>query len=110
MKLSIIIPVLNEAPAIVQMLSGLQPIRRRGHEVIVADGGSDDQSLLIATPFCDKVTQCLRGRSRQLNAGADLSTGEILLFLHADTFLPNDADRLIIEGMNDSIDYGAVSM
>jgi rSAM/selenodomain-associated transferase 2 len=101
MKLSIVIPVLNEALVIAQILRSLQPIRRRGHEVIVVDGGSDDQSLMIATPFSDKVTQSLRGRSRQMNAGAELSTGAILLFLHADTFLPNNADRLIIEGMND---------
>ena len=100
MKLSIIIPVSNEVPVIVQTLSSLQPIRRRGHEVIVVDGGSDDKSFLIAAPFSDKVTQSLRGRSRQMNAGAELSTGEILLFLHADTFLPNNADQLIIEGMN----------
>ena len=101
MNLSIIIPVLNEAPIIGQILSSLQPFRRKGHEVIVIDGGSDDQSLSTATPLSDRVAQSLRGRSRQMNAGADLSTGEILLFLHTDTFLPNDADRLIIEGMND---------
>src|SRR4030042_5561596 len=100
MRLSSIIPVLNEATVIVQTLSSLQSIRRRGHEVIVVDGGSDDQSSSIATPFSDKVIHGLRGRSRQMNAGAESSTGEILLFLPVDTFLPNDADRLIIEGMN----------
>jgi len=100
MRLSIIIPVLNEATVIVQTLSSLQSIRRRGHEVIVVDGGSDDQSSSIAIPFSDKVIHGLRGRSRQMNAGAESSTGEILLFLHVDTLLPNDADRLIIEGMN----------
>ena len=101
MKLSIIIPVLNEAPMIVQTLRCLQLFRRRGHEVIVVDGGSDDQSPLMATPFSDKVIQGLRGRSRQMNTGAESSTAEILLFLHVDTFLPHDADQLIIKGMND---------
>jgi len=101
MNLSIIIPVLNEAPIIGQILSSLQPFRRKGHEVIVIDGGSDDQSLPTATPLSDRVARSLRGRSRQMNAGAVLSTGDILLFLHADCLLPDNADQLIIEGMND---------
>ncbi len=99
MKLSIIIPVLNEAPIIVHTLSSLQPLRHKGHEVIVVDGGSDDDSRLLSKPLADKVIQTLRGRSRQMNTGATLARGDILLFLHADTFLPDHADRLIVEGM-----------
>jgi rSAM/selenodomain-associated transferase 2 len=100
MKLSIIIPVLNEASVIVQTLSFLQPLRQKGHEVIVVDGGSNDDSMFLSKPLTDKVIQTLRGRSRQMNAGANSARGNIFLFLHADTFLPDHADRLIIEGMN----------
>jgi rSAM/selenodomain-associated transferase 2 len=99
MKLSIIMPVLNEAPAIVQTLLALQPLREAGHEVIVVDSGSRDDTITVAKPYADKITQSPRGRSRQMNAGAKLASGEILLFLHGDTFLPGRADRLIIEGM-----------
>lgn len=101
MKISIIIPMLNEAPGILRILSSLQPLRRKGHEVIVVDGGSDDQSFSMATPLSDKVIRSPRGRSRQMNTGATLSTGDILLFLHADCFLPDHADRLIVDGVND---------
>jgi rSAM/selenodomain-associated transferase 2 len=100
MKLSIIIPVLNEASVIVRALSSLQPLRQKGHEVIVVDGGSEDDSMLLSKPLADKVIQTLRGRSRQMNAGAKSARGDIFLFLHADTFLPDHADRLIIEEMN----------
>ncbi len=100
MKLSIILPTLNEAPVIVQTLTALQPLREAGHEVIVVDGGSDDDTITLSRPYADKIIQGPRGRSRQMNAGAKLASGEILLFLHADTFLPRRADRLIIEGMN----------
>ena len=78
----------------------LQPLRQKGHEVIVVDGGSDDDTMFLSKPLADKVIQSPRGRSRQMNTGATLARGDILLFLHADTFLPNHADRLIIEGMN----------
>jgi len=100
MKISIIIPVLNEASVIVQTLSPLQPLRQKGHEVIVVDGGSDDDTMFLSKPLADEVIQSPRGRSRQMNTGATLARGDILLFLHADTFLPDHADRLIIEGMN----------
>ncbi|MGB9629997.1 MAG: TIGR04283 family arsenosugar biosynthesis glycosyltransferase [Thermodesulfobacteriota bacterium] len=100
MKISIIIPVLNEEDWIVQMLTALQPLRGKGHEVIVVDGGSKDQSLQKALPFSDQVLEASRGRSRQMNKGAKFSKGEILLFLHADTFLPDGADHLIFDAIS----------
>jgi len=100
MKLSIIIPVLNEAPVIPRTLQSLQPLREAGHEVIVVDGGSRDDTVAVANPYADKIIQGPRGRSRQMNSGAKLASGEILLFLHADTILPDHADQLITEGIN----------
>jgi rSAM/selenodomain-associated transferase 2 len=97
MKISIIIPVLNEASVIIQALSSLQPLRQKGHEVIVVDGGSDDDTMFLSKPFADKVIQSPRGRSRQMNIGTTLASGDILLFLHADTFLPEGADQIINE-------------
>jgi len=99
MMISIIIPVLNEATLIVQTLSALKPLREAGHEVIVVDGRSEDNTVSLSKPFADKVIHSLRGRSRQMNAGAKSARGQILLFLHADTFLPQGADRMIIEGI-----------
>ncbi len=98
-KLSIIVPVLNEAPAIAQTLLALQPLREAGHEVIVVDGGSHDDTIPRSEPYADKIVQGPRGRSRQMNAGAKLANHEIFLFLHGDTLLPLEADRLIIEGV-----------
>jgi rSAM/selenodomain-associated transferase 2 len=98
-KISIIIPVLNEAPVITQTLSALQPFRMKGHEVIVVDGGSEDTSVTRSRPLADHVVWSPQGRSRQMNAGARVASGEILLFLHADTFLPDWADGFIISGM-----------
>lgn len=91
---------MNEAFWIPQSLPPLQALRRKGHEVIVVDGGSYDSSPSLATPFADQVLQVPRGRSRQMNRGAESSTGDILLFLHADTFLPEQADQLILEGIS----------
>ncbi len=99
MRLSIIVPVLNEAPVIEQTLRALQPLREAGHEVIVVDGGSHDDTIPRSEPYVDKIVQGPRGRSRQMNAGAKLANHEILLFLHGDTLLPLEADRLIIEGV-----------
>jgi len=100
MRISIIIPVLNEAPLIAHTLSALQPWRAAGHELIVVDGGSDDATIALSEPVVDRIIRSSRGRSRQMNAGARLAEGEVLLFLHADTFLPEGADRLIIDGLN----------
>jgi rSAM/selenodomain-associated transferase 2 len=94
-SLSIVIPVLNEAPGIVQALHALQPLRGRGAQVILADGGSRDATAALAAPFADRVMSAPRGRSRQMNAGAAVADGDTLLFLHADCRLPEGADRLI---------------
>ncbi len=95
MKLSIVVPVLNEADALAGGLAALAPLRLRGHEVIVADGGSEDGSRELAVPLADRVIAAPRGRAAQMNAGAAVASGAALLFLHADTRLPPDADALL---------------
>ena len=97
--LSIIIPCLNEAAGIVYMLESLQSLRARGVEVIVADGGSSDDTAVLAAPLADRMVHAPRGRAAQMNAGAALARAEILLFLHADCVLPPDADQLIVMGL-----------
>jgi rSAM/selenodomain-associated transferase 2 len=98
-RISIIIPALNEAAGIVETLRPLQPLRARGHEVILVDGGSADATVEIARPLADRVIASEPGRARQQNAGAEGADGNVLLFLHADTLLPPDADRLVIDGL-----------
>jgi rSAM/selenodomain-associated transferase 2 len=97
-----IIPVLNEAEQIVWALQALAPLHERGAEIIVVDGGSADETVALATPLADRVVTSARGRATQMNAGAALAKGDVLLFLHADTRLPADADRLIAEGLAQS--------
>lgn len=101
-SLSIVIPVLNEALNIVATLEALLPLRKRGVEIIVVDGGSADETAVLATPLADRVITSARGRATQMNAGASTAHGNVLLFLHADTQLPADADRLIREGLAQS--------
>ena len=95
MRLSIIIPVLNEAETLAARLAALQALRAGGVEVIVVDGGSADDSPARAAPLADRVITAPRGRGRQMNAGAEQATGEVLLFLHADTVLPDLATERI---------------
>jgi rSAM/selenodomain-associated transferase 2 len=94
-RLTIVIPVLNEAAIIVAALRALAPLRARGAEIIVVDGGSCDGTPRLAQPLADHVITAPRGRAAPMNAGAVIGTGDALLFLHADTTLPQDADRLI---------------
>jgi rSAM/selenodomain-associated transferase 2 len=98
MRLSIILPVLNEADGIVEALTALAPLRARAIEIVVADGGSSDATVALARPLADTVIVAPRGRGRQMNAGAAAARGEALLFLHADTRLPPNADVLISDG------------
>ena len=95
MKLSIIIPVLNEEQCIRECLEPLQVFRQRGHEVIIVDGGSADRTVAIATPLCDRVISSDRGRARQMNAGAENSDGGTLVFLHADTLVHFDMNEVL---------------
>ncbi len=99
MKLSIVMPVLNEAASVEAALAALAPSRARGAQVILVDGGSSDGTLELARPLADKVLSAPRGRAGQMNAGAGVAAGDVLLFLHADTRLPADADRLILENL-----------
>jgi rSAM/selenodomain-associated transferase 2 len=99
LALSIIVPVLNERPTIAATLARLAPLRERGAEVIVVDGGSTDASAEAARPHADCVLTAPRGRGAQMNAGAHSATGDVLLFLHADTRLPPQADTLIHDGL-----------
>jgi rSAM/selenodomain-associated transferase 2 len=98
-SLSIVLPVLNEASCIVAALSALQGLRRQGVEVIVADGQSQDGSAALAAPLADAVIVCVPGRAAQMNAGAARARGETLLFLHADTMLPEGAAQAIAQAM-----------
>lgn len=99
MMLSIIMPALDEAANIEAALQALAPYRERDVEVIVVDGGSRDATAALARPLADCVIMAPRGRSLQMNTGAAAARGDALLFLHADTNLPEDADRLILDGL-----------
>ena len=93
--LSIIIPVLNEAAGIAVQLEALQTLRCQGAEIILVDGGSDDNTPELARPRVDRVVASARGRAVQMNAGARCSRGDALLFLHADTLPPPPTQECI---------------
>ncbi|MET0395253.1 MAG: TIGR04283 family arsenosugar biosynthesis glycosyltransferase [Longimicrobiaceae bacterium] len=97
--LSIVVPALDEAEGIARALAPLQALRARGHEVLVVDGGSVDGTADLAAPLADRVLRAERGRARQQNAGAREARGDVLLFLHADTRLPEGADRRVLDGL-----------
>ncbi len=100
--LSVVMPVLDEETGGADALQALAALRARGAEVIVADGGSRDRSAEIAASLCDRLIVAPRGRGAQMNAGAGAARGPVLLFLHADTRLPHDAERLITDGLSAS--------
>lgn len=99
-KISIIIPALNDANVLAATLNKLQPLRQRGHEVLVVDGGSRDHTVSIARKLADRVLMSGPGRALQMNTGADSAAHPILLFLHAGTQLPADADQLIHDALS----------
>jgi len=101
-RLSIVIPALNEAECIVATLESLAGLRCRGHEVIVVDGGSGDGTAELSQGLADQVLATHPDRAGQMNFGARAATGDVLLFLHADSRLPETADSLILQGLADS--------
>lgn len=102
MKISVIMPVLDEAADIVECLQHLQPLRDRGHEVIVVDGGSRDDTVALAKPLSDMTVSSPASRATQMNTGARLAGGDLLLFLHADTRLPEAAAQSLCMHMASS--------
>jgi rSAM/selenodomain-associated transferase 2 len=100
--LSIIMPVLNEGEAIAAALDALAGMRALGVEVIVVDGGSRDATVSRARMRSDRIILATRGRATQMNAGAEKATGDVLLFLHADTRLPDHADHVVLAGLERS--------
>jgi rSAM/selenodomain-associated transferase 2 len=94
-RLSIIVPALDEEACIAATLRSLGPARGRGAEVLVVDGGSRDRTVGVAAPLADRVLTAGRGRALQLGAGAAAASGELLLFLHADSILPPQFDALL---------------
>lgn len=98
-RLSIIIPALDEGERIAGTLDALIDLRTLGVEVIVVDGGSSDATVQRARMRATRVIPAPRGRAVQMNAGAAHATGDVFLFLHADTRLPRDAERLVLDGL-----------
>ncbi|MEN3793583.1 TIGR04283 family arsenosugar biosynthesis glycosyltransferase [Fulvimarina sp. MAC3] len=98
-------PVLNEAETIA---STLRETRHAcpGAEIIVVDGGSADETLSLARCLADRVLSSGAGRARQMNAGAEDASGEVLLFLHADTRVPASAETEIFEALAHGPEWG----
>lgn len=100
MRLSVIIPALNEEKSLAATLKSA--IAVEPHEIIVVDGGSTDRTREICRGFGIEAFSSPRGRARQMNLGARHATGEVLLFLHADTRLPPSAACDIVRALSDS--------
>ena len=104
-ELSIIIPCLNEQKGIALFIHELQKLRPQC-ELILVDGGSGDKTVQIAEPFVDHLIHSPCGRAQQMNAGAKKASSNVLIFLHADTFLPDDAVSQIQQALQDGYRWG----
>jgi rSAM/selenodomain-associated transferase 2/rSAM/selenodomain-associated transferase 1 len=102
----IVMPVLNEGAALAARLAALQPLRAQGAEIVVVDGGSVDDSLSLARIGADAVRRSPRGRAAQMNAGARGAEADVLLFLHADTALPDGCLPAIREAFQKGARWG----
>lgn len=106
-RISVIIPTLNEADAIPFAINRLQGLADVDLEIIVADGGSEDNTAELARECGVTVIQCNRGRGQQMNAGAAMASGNVLMFLHSDTRLPVDFSTQIRNVLRDGNAAGA---
>jgi rSAM/selenodomain-associated transferase 2 len=100
MQISVIVPVLNEEKSIAVTLEALLALAP--YEIIIVDGGSSDRTRELAARFQVKVISSERGRARQMNRGARAASGDVLLFLHADTRLPTSALNDISAALSDA--------
>jgi len=108
-KYSIIIPTLNEAETIHNFLMPLQALRKQC-EIIIADAGSIDETINISSPLIDQFIIAPKGRATQMNAGAKIASANIYIFLHADTYLPEQALSLIQQGLDKGALWGRFDM
>ena len=104
--LCIIVPVLDEADTLVPRLRALQGFRKRGARLVVVDGGSQDDTLALARTHADLALLAPRGRASQMNAGAAACPADVLLFVHADTELPDNADLLVRRATMGAVAWG----
>jgi rSAM/selenodomain-associated transferase 2 len=111
-RISIVIPVLNEAKIIGDLIDYLlkNSTEKNIKEIIIVDGGSLDDTVAIAKSKNAKVVLSKRGRAKQLNCGARNADGEVLYFLHADTIPPKDFDQLVLEAHTDGWETGCFRM
>lgn len=100
-RLSIIVPMLNEAAVLSRLIETLGELTAQGCEVMVVDGGSQDGSVETLEQAGLTVLRSAQGRAYQMNAGAAATTGEVLLFLHADTELPGGAVVAVEQALAD---------
>ncbi len=99
---SIIIPALNEAHCIARTLRCLQQLQPPAWEIVVVDGGSQDDTIALAEAAGVRViTATQPSRAVQMNQGASVTTGEVLWFLHADTLVPDDGVAVITQALAD---------
>jgi uncharacterized protein len=101
-KISIVIPALNEAATIAQILANIHPLPNV--EVILVNGGSSDDTIKISQQLGIQVISSPKGRAHQMNVGAKAATGEILLFLHADTILPLGFEQMVRSTLQPSLE------
>ena len=106
MRLSVVIPALNEAAHIGDLLADLAPARVAGAELILVDGGSTDGTVVLAAPGVDRMLTAPRGRATQMNAGARAAAGDVLWFLHADTRLPPEAPEVLLATCRQGATWG----
>lgn len=110
-RLSIVIPVLNEEAYILKLLSYLEKhCSDRTLEIIVVDGGSSDRTATLATQGGAKVFDSERGRAAQMNCGAKMAKGDILYFIHADTYPPNSFEKDIAAAVQNGFPAGCFRM
>lgn len=101
MRISIVIPMLNEEAALPRLAGVLGALDPAPHEVLCADGGSSDRSVEMAREFGWRVVESARGRGVQINTGVEAATGDCVLVLHADTYPPVDAMQVIADTLAD---------